>query len=92
MNFLNDGARDAPRNTDRTNEEFRGQGGNHLHRHPRNYGGGDQVDLRDKIRRDRQKGVSRRSITGPALYYRHCVFIANRSRLSFCQVLQDTLN
>ncbi|XP_067938729.1 coiled-coil domain-containing protein 9-like isoform X2 [Watersipora subatra] len=48
--FLNDGFRDDPKAGEKTNAEIRGEGENRINRHPRNYGGGGQVDLKDKTR------------------------------------------
>lgn len=68
--FLSDNFRDSHHSArhggeGRTNRDMRGEGqdnsrgggGGPPHRHFRNYGGGDQpVDLRDKIKKERQHG------------------------------------
>ncbi|XP_067938732.1 coiled-coil domain-containing protein 9-like isoform X5 [Watersipora subatra] len=63
--FLNDGFRDDPKAGEKTNAEIRGEGENRINRHPRNYGGGGQVDLKDKVREQRQQSTRLRRDFNP---------------------------
>ncbi|KAF6023522.1 CCDC9 [Bugula neritina] len=55
------------RDTSRTNQDNR-RGGRGGFRHHNNYGGGENIDLRDKIRQDRQRNLANQKEFNPAVH------------------------